>query len=90
MFVLGGPGSGKGTQCERLAANLPVAHFSAGDLLREHQKSGTEEGNMIATMIKEGKIVPAEVTVRLLESAMQKAMKEKGITSFVIDGFPRT
>lgn len=61
IFVLGGPGSGKGTQCEKLTAEFKdVAHFSAGDLLREHVKSGSKEGNMVAEMIKNGQIVPAE------------------------------
>lgn len=48
VFVLGGPGSGKGTQCERLTKEFSdIAHFSAGDLLREHVKSGTADGNMV-------------------------------------------
>ncbi len=64
FFVLGGPGSGKGTQCERLVATYPdLAHFSAGDLLRAFIKSGSPEGNMVNDMIKQGQIVPSEVTV---------------------------
>jgi len=63
VFVLGGPGSGKGTQCERLTKEFSdIAHFSAGDLLREHVKSGTPDGNMVAEMIRNGQIVPAEVS----------------------------
>jgi hypothetical protein len=54
-------------QCSKLTGEFnDVAHFSAGDLLREHVKSGTTEGNMVAEMIKNGQIVPAEVwTTRL-------------------------
>lgn len=86
VFVLGGPGSGKGTQCSKLTSEFSdVAHFSAGDLLREHVKSGTPEGNMVADMIKNGQIVPAEVTVGLL----QDAMRTSGKTKILIDGFPR-
>ncbi|GAX85059.1 hypothetical protein CEUSTIGMA_g12479.t1 [Chlamydomonas eustigma] len=86
VFVLGGPGSGKGTQCERLTSEFKdVAHFSAGDLLREHVKSGTPEGNMVADMIKNGQIVPAEVTVGLLKDAMESSGKAK----VLVDGFPR-
>jgi UMP-CMP kinase len=87
IFVLGGPGSGKGTQCEKLTSEFgkDVAHFSAGDLLREHVKSGSKEGNMVAEMIKNGQIVPAEVTVGLLKDAMERS----GKTRVLIDGFPR-
>eukprot|EP00798_Chlamydomonas_sp_ICE-L_P003603 gene3603-13686_t len=85
IFVLGGPGSGKGTQCAKLVADYDMAHFSAGDLLREHANSGTPDGNMVADMIKNGQIVPAEITVRLL----QKAMQESGKKKILIDGFPR-
>ncbi|CAD5173792.1 UMP-CMP kinase 4 isoform X1 [Musa acuminata AAA Group] len=85
VFVLGGPGSGKGTQCAKIVENFGFTHLSAGDLLRAEIKSGSENGTMISNMIKEGKIVPAEVTIKLL----QKAMLEGGNDKFLIDGFPR-
>ncbi|GMH36655.1 hypothetical protein BSKO_04528 [Bryopsis sp. KO-2023] len=85
VFVLGGPGSGKGTQCSRLVEEFDVVHLSAGELLRAHMASGSPEGVMIADIIKEGKIVPSEVTIRLL----QKAMDDSGCSQFLIDGFPR-
>lgn len=85
VFVLGGPGSGKGTQCAKIVENYGFTHLSAGDLLRAEIKSGSENGNMISNMIKEGKIVPAEVTINLLK----KAMFESGNDKFLIDGFPR-
>ncbi|RWW29311.1 hypothetical protein BHE74_00012810, partial [Ensete ventricosum] len=84
-FVTGGPGSGKGTQCTRIVENFGFTHLSAGDLLRAEIKSGSENGTMISNMIKEGKIVPSEVTINLL----QKAMLESGNDKFLIDGFPR-
>ena len=74
IFVLGGPGSGKGTQCSRLVADFPgVVHLSAGDLLRAHTKSGTPDGDAVAGMIAQGQIVPSSVTIALLESAMAQA-----------------
>ncbi|XP_021729544.1 UMP-CMP kinase 3-like isoform X2 [Chenopodium quinoa] len=85
IFVLGGPGSGKGTQCANIVQNFGFTHLSAGDLLRAEIKSGSENGTMIQSMIKEGKIVPSEVTVKLLQLAMQ----ESGNDKFLIDGFPR-
>lgn len=85
VFVLGGPGSGKGTNCARIVAKYGYTHLSAGDLLREERKSGSALAEMIETFIKEGKIVPAEVTVGLL----RKAMEQSGNDKFLVDGFPR-
>ncbi|KAK7350523.1 hypothetical protein VNO77_09232 [Canavalia gladiata] len=85
IFVLGGPGSGKGTQCANIVQHFGYTHLSAGDLLRAEIKSGSENGTMIQNMIKEGKIVPSEVTIKLL----QRAMQESGNDKFLIDGFPR-
>ena len=85
VFVLGGPGSGKGTNCSKIVELFGYVHLSAGDLLREERNSGSELADMINTFIAEGKIVPAEITVRLLRAAMEKS----GKTSFLVDGFPR-
>ena len=84
-FVLGGPGSGKGTQCSKLVEEFGVVHLSAGDLLRAHIKSGSEDGKMVADMIANGQIVPSSVTVGLLQGAMDAS----GKSQFLIDGFPR-
>lgn len=84
-FVMGGPGSGKGTQCEKLIQSYGMVHLSAGDLLRAEVKSGSAEGRKIAKIIEEGKIVVSETTVGLLRKAMSQA---KG--PFLIDGFPRS
>jgi adenylate kinase family enzyme len=61
VFVLGGPGSGKGTQCERIVAKYGYKHLSAGDLLRDEVKSGSEVGRKCEDIMKEGKLVPVEV-----------------------------
>ncbi|KAJ9474736.1 Uridylate kinase [Pseudozyma hubeiensis] len=81
VFVLGGPGAGKGTQCARLVEDYGFVHLSAGDLLRaEQQRPGSEYGSMIADYIKEGKIVPMEVTVALLSNAIAEALSKQGTT----------
>ena len=85
VFVLGGPGAGKGTQCGLIVENLGYTHLSAGDLLRAERKSGSAQGQMIDEYIKEGKIVPVEVTVKLLLDAIRK----DGGQRFLVDGFPR-
>ncbi|CAJ1779450.1 unnamed protein product [Sphenostylis stenocarpa] len=85
VFVLGGPGSGKGTQCTNIVRQFGYTHLSVGDLLRAEAESGSENGTMIENMTKEGQIVPSEVTMTLL----QRAMKQSGNDKFLIDGFPR-
>jgi len=92
IFVLGGPGAGKGTQCARLVEKYGFIHLSAGDLLRaEQSRPGSEFGALIDDCIKNGAIVPMEVTVKLLENAMEDAMRRDNTTTgrFLIDGFPR-
>ncbi|QWU87149.1 hypothetical protein CA3LBN_001414 [Candidozyma haemuli] len=89
VFVLGGPGSGKGTQCGKLVNEKGFVHLSAGDLLRAEQvREGSSDGALIAQCIKEGTIVPQEVTVRLLRNAVADNVA-KGKNKFLVDGFPR-
>ena len=87
FFVLGGPGSGKGTQSLKLAKEHGFVHLSAGDLLREEKNSGSETASMINTYIKEGKIVPGEVTVGLMKKAIERNGWDQ--KKYLIDGFPR-
>ncbi len=93
VFVLGGPGAGKGTQCTTLvedeAFKGAFAHLSAGDLLRAERNSGSDDAELINNYIKEGKIVPVEITVGLIKKAMERLMAEEGKYVFIIDGFPR-
>ena len=98
VYILGGPGSGKGTQSAHLVDDYGFTHLSAGDLLRaEQDREGSEYGQMIKDYIKNGEIVPMEVTVKLLENAMQSKLDEqesekkgsKANGRFLIDGFPR-
>ena len=61
VFVLGGPGSGKGTQCAKIVEQFGFVHLSAGDLLRKERASGSKDGVMIDECIREGKIVPVDL-----------------------------
>jgi len=94
VFVLGGPGAGKGTQCQLLSTNLGWCHLSAGDLLRaERTKVNSTYADIINANIDAGKIVPSEITVRLIKNAMceHRATLTTGRrTKFLIDGFPRS
>ncbi|RYP24835.1 hypothetical protein DL765_000381 [Monosporascus sp. GIB2] len=103
IFVLGGPGAGKGTQCARLVRDYGFTHLSAGDLLRaEQDRPGSQFGDLIRDYIKNGRIVPMEGTVQLLENAMAAAVGADPVQvqagradlrgrkgKFLIDGFPR-
>lgn len=90
VFVLGAPGAGKGTQCEKIVEHFGFTHLSAGDLLREERKrEGSEYGPLIEDNIKNGRIVPVEITCALLENAMNKTKEATGNDKFLIDGFPR-
>ena len=89
IFVLGGPGAGKGTQCANLVRDYGFTHLSAGDLLRaEQDRPGSQFGEMIKQYIKEGTIVPMEVTVQLLENAITEKIEGSGTGKFLIDGNP--
>merc|ERR1711892_1077052 len=86
MFVLGGPGAGKGTQCAKIVEQFGHVHLSAGDLLRAERASpGSQYGELIEHHITNGTIVPVEITCSLLERAMTESEKN----DFLIDGFPR-
>jgi UMP-CMP kinase len=85
VFVIGGPGSGKGTQCAKIVKQFGFTHLSAGDLLREEAKYDTEQGTMIKNLMNEGKLVSSDLIVKLLF----KAMRESGNDKFLVDGFPR-
>mmetsp|Transcript_20508 Transcript_20508/g.62509 ORF Transcript_20508/g.62509 Transcript_20508/m.62509 type:complete len:683 (-) Transcript_20508:413-2461(-) len=85
VFVLGGPGCGKGTQCAKISKEFGYCHLSAGDLLRAERASGSPLADMINNYIAEGQIVPAKITIGLLRDAMRKS----GLRKFLVDGFPR-
>ncbi|KAE9413730.1 hypothetical protein Angca_007777 [Angiostrongylus cantonensis] len=88
FFIVGGPGSGKGTQCEKIVAKYGFSHLSSGDLLRDEVKSGTPRGAQLLKIMEAGELVPLEVVLDLIKEAMLKevAKKSKG---FLIDGYPR-
>ncbi|GLI64002.1 hypothetical protein VaNZ11_007156 [Volvox africanus] len=85
VFVVGGPGSGKGTQCDLISRDFSVPFFSAGELIRSLIASGCAEGKQLQDIILQGQIIPSAVTVGLL----QKAMAETSSDTVLIDGFPR-
>ncbi|CAF0941838.1 unnamed protein product, partial [Didymodactylos carnosus] len=87
IFVCGGPGSGKGTQCDYIVQKYGYTHLSTGDLLREAVQSKSERGEQLNALMKEGKLVPLEVVLDLLKDEMLK--KIDSTKGFLIDGYPR-
>lgn len=76
VFVLGAPGAGKGTQCEKIVNEYGYVHLSAGDLLRaERNRPGSKLGELIENHIQQGQIVPVAITCSLLENAMNECME---------------
>jgi len=86
IFVVGGPGSGKGTQCEKIVEKYGFAHFSSGDLLRAEVAAGTEKGLQLKDKMERGELVSMADVLSLIKSNMKKAKNSKG---FLIDGYPR-
>lgn len=90
VFVLGGPGSGKGTMCSLASTQLGWTHLSTGDLLRTEREAGGETAATIESYITAGELVPNEITVTLLKKAMDNATHQHGKLNFLLDGFPRS
>ncbi|GMT31554.1 hypothetical protein PFISCL1PPCAC_22851, partial [Pristionchus fissidentatus] len=88
FFIVGGPGSGKGTQCEKIVAKYGLSHLSSGDLLRDEVKSGSPRGAQLTKIMEAGQLVPLTVVLDLIKEAMLKEVA-KGSKGFLIDGYPR-
>ena len=97
LFVLGGPGAGKGTQSDLIVDNYKCVHLSVGELLREARASESNpHAELIEDCLVHGKIVPVEISLELLKNAMDAAYERPaadgskyGTRIFLVDGFPR-
>lgn len=87
IILLGAPGAGKGTQAEAICKKLGIVAVSTGNLLREAIKNGTELGKAAKVYMDEGKLVPDEIVIGMLEERIAKDDCKDG---FILDGFPRT
>lgn len=90
VFVLGGPGAGKGTMCELAELQLGWVHLSTGDLLRKHCEVGGPHATVINEVLANGKLAPDEIIVTLLKDEMEHITRTTGKTNFLLDGFPRS
>ena len=87
LVLLGPPGAGKGTQAAILSEKLGVPHISTGDLFRANIGEGTPLGLEAKSYIDAGKLVPTDVTARMVEARLDEDDAKDG---FLLDGFPRT
>ncbi len=87
FLIIGAPGSGKTTDAELIAAkNEAITHYSAGDMFRAEVASGSEQGKIIDSFISKGNIVPIEIAIETIVSAIKRAPTEV----VIIDGYPRS
>lgn len=90
VFVLGGPGAGKGTMCELAESQLGWTHLSTGDLLRAELDTGGPDAATIEQFVTAGELVPNDIMVTLLKNAMETVTRTTGNNNFLLDGFPRS
>ena len=89
IVIFGAPGSGKGTQSERLIKEYGLHHISTGELLRDHIARGTEIGKVADSYILQGNLIPDELMLELLEHEID-TNSQKTSKGIIFDGFPRT
>lgn len=87
IILLGAPGAGKGTQASRISDNYHLPHISTGDIFRENIKNQTPIGLLAKSYIDGGKLVPDEVTCKIVE---ERISREDCKAGYMLDGFPRT
>ena len=87
IVIFGAPGSGKGTQSERIVEKYGINHISTGDVLRAEIKNGTELGKTAKGYIDQGQLIPDELMIDILGSVFDSFKDSKGV---IFDGFPRT
>jgi adenylate kinase len=87
VLLIGPPGSGKGTQGQRLAARLGMRHIATGDLLRQEVADHTPLGQQVAGYLERGELVPDEVIIDLVLPYVLEAASAEG---YLLDGFPRS
>lgn len=87
IVLFGPPGAGKGTQSALLVDHFGFVHLSTGDIFRSNIKGETELGKLAKSYLDQGKLVPDDVTISMLEDSVNAHPEAKG---FIFDGFPRT
>lgn len=87
VLLIGPPGSGKGTQGQRLAARLGLEHIAAGDLLRAEVAAGTALGGQVRDLLRRGDLVPDAIVLSLV---LPRVLDAAAAGGYLLDGFPRS
>jgi len=87
VFIVGGPGCGKGTQCAKIVEKYGYEHLSSGDLLRAEVQSGSARAAELQAVMTRGELVPNQTVLDLMKEKIDSKPDAKG---FLIDGYPRT
>ncbi|MDE6527700.1 MAG: adenylate kinase [Muribaculaceae bacterium] len=88
VVIFGAPGSGKGTQSEKIIEKYGLHHISTGEVLRDHIARKTPIGQIAKTYINQGQLIPDSLMIRILEEILDNEPKAKD--GVLLDGFPRT
>ena len=86
ILLIGPPGAGKGTQASIITGKYGIPHIATGDLFRENVKNQTELGKQVDSIMKSGKLVPDDITIKMIAERLDRPDCKKG---FILDGFPR-
>ena len=89
IVIFGAPGSGKGTQSDKIIDKYHLFHISTGDVLRDNMRRGTELGKVAKGYIDQGQLVPDELIIDLLAQVLDEN-KDKAADGVIFDGYPRT
>jgi adenylate kinase len=84
VLIVGPQGAGKGTQAKNIAEQYEIPHLATGDLYRAHIANGTELGALVEPLLREGRLVPDEITIPIVRAEIENARD-----GFVLDGYPR-
>jgi len=90
LVLFGPPGSGKGTQAERLRNQLKLRHISTGDLLREAVAAKSELGKKVEGVLASGQLVSDDIVLSLMRDAILAVKRDAALSGWLLDGFPRT
>lgn len=84
-YMFGGPGAGKGTQCDKMVKEFKFTHISTGDIMRAEVASGSQLGKELKAIMDKGELVPLEMTIEVLKAGLKKNPSD----NYLFDGFPR-
>ena len=90
LVLFGAPGSGKGTQAERLRDRFSLKHISTGDLLRDAVARGTELGKKVESIMAAGELVSDDIVLQLIKETVGSVKADESLSGWMLDGYPRT